>query len=208
MKDNNTSFIKMIAFITMIIDHIGVVFFPSNLIFRIIGRVSFPLFAYSTFIGYKKTSDLKKYIFRIFVFGVITQPIYMTLFNKGIFDFNIMFTLLFELCLLYLFDKKKYLIIPFVYVLLFFLNINYSYQIMFLVPIFYYLSNNLIYYSLSFLLMNVILLLNSEFLNIFSIFALPFMFIKTNIKIYINKWFYYVMYPGHLLILYLIKVLL
>ena len=45
--------LKLIACLTMIIDHIGVIFFPSMLIFRIIGRLSMPLFAYSLAKGFK-----------------------------------------------------------------------------------------------------------------------------------------------------------
>lgn len=38
--------LKIIAMITMLIDHIGVNLFPSVTILRVIGRLSFPIFAY------------------------------------------------------------------------------------------------------------------------------------------------------------------
>ena len=44
--------IKLFALITMVIDHIGLVFFPNVIIFRIIGRLSMPLFAYCVARGY------------------------------------------------------------------------------------------------------------------------------------------------------------
>ena len=38
--------LKIIAMISMLIDHIGLQMFPDLLIFRIIGRLAFPIFAY------------------------------------------------------------------------------------------------------------------------------------------------------------------
>ena len=50
MKKNykciNSFTLKMIAIITMVIDHVGAVLFPMNMIFRYIGRISFPLFVF------------------------------------------------------------------------------------------------------------------------------------------------------------------
>ena len=36
--------LKIIAAISMLIDHIGYMFFPDVIIFRIIGRLAFPIF--------------------------------------------------------------------------------------------------------------------------------------------------------------------
>ena len=42
-----TSFVlKLIAAITMLIDHTGLILFPNQMIFRIIGRLAFPIYAY------------------------------------------------------------------------------------------------------------------------------------------------------------------
>ena len=62
--NTDTGFLKLIAFVTMAIDHIGAVFFPESVILRIIGRIAFPLFAYCLVIGYLYTSDVKKYLRR------------------------------------------------------------------------------------------------------------------------------------------------
>ncbi|MFB2881329.1 TraX family protein [Floridanema aerugineum] len=92
-----TSFdIKVIAFALMIIDHVGRLFFPQAAIFVIIGRLSFPLFAWLAAQGEKYTSDIKKYIFRLLVWGAIAQPIYGK-FYYLVFsvhgELNILFTL-------------------------------------------------------------------------------------------------------------------
>ena len=60
-----TSFVlKIIAMVTMIIDHSGDAFNPvlhdKSLIFNAIGRIAFPLFAFMIVEGYNHTSNVKK----------------------------------------------------------------------------------------------------------------------------------------------------
>ena len=38
--------LKIIACITMLLDHMGFILFPEYPIFRIIGRIAFPIFAF------------------------------------------------------------------------------------------------------------------------------------------------------------------
>jgi len=204
--NTNVSFLKLIAVICMLIDHIGYIFFPDIIILRIIGRISFPLFIFSTFIGYFKTKDIKKYIIRLLILALISQPIYIILFNKNILDLNIIFALLFELILLFYIDNKKYIHYLLTNILILLINIEYGIYIVLFVPMFYFLNKDKLLFFSSFLLMNILLLINNEFLNFFSILSLPFLLIKNKINIKINKWFYYIFYPFHLLIIYIIKI--
>lgn len=82
--------LKVIAIVTMIIDHIGYYFegYMPNfiyLILRAVGRVSMPLFAFLIVQGFFHTSDLRKYILRLFSLGVITQAL---IFMVSRFDSN------------------------------------------------------------------------------------------------------------------------
>ena len=43
----NAFTLKMIAIVAMLIDHIGAVLFPQIEILRIIGRIAFPIFAFT-----------------------------------------------------------------------------------------------------------------------------------------------------------------
>ena len=61
----NAFFIKILAAALMVVDHLGVFFFHDYDILRIIGRVSFPLFAFLIVNGYKYTKDVKKYFYRL-----------------------------------------------------------------------------------------------------------------------------------------------
>ena len=53
--------LKMIAMLSMLADHIGAVLFPEQILFRVIGRLAFPIFAYTLVEGFFYTHDIKKY---------------------------------------------------------------------------------------------------------------------------------------------------
>lgn len=81
--------IKWIGIITMTIDHIGYYLFPELIWLRIIGRIAFPCFLYTTVQGTKNTSNFKKYFFQLIGVGILTIPI--SLYSGTVF--NILFTL-------------------------------------------------------------------------------------------------------------------
>ncbi len=92
----SSSSLKLIALVTMTIDHIGMLFFPSQLLWRIIGRVSFPLFAFLIAEGFEKTSDVRKYFSRLLSFAALSQiPYSLFMFSTGFPSphLNIFFTL-------------------------------------------------------------------------------------------------------------------
>ena len=84
--------IKLIAALLMVVDHVGVVFFPDQLAFRYIGRLSFPLFAWLVGQGEKYTKNFNSYFIRLAVWAGISQPLYYVLFNFS--NLNILVTLL------------------------------------------------------------------------------------------------------------------
>ncbi|MEJ2240562.1 MAG: TraX family protein [Candidatus Bathyarchaeota archaeon] len=71
--DWGREFLKWIAIITMTIDHIGAVLYPQLQILRIIGRISFPLFAYLLVLGMETTHNIRNYFIRLFTFAFISQ---------------------------------------------------------------------------------------------------------------------------------------
>ena len=54
--------LKIIAVVTMVVDHVGMLLFPGNIMFRVVGRVSFPLFCFLIVEGFYHTKDIKKYL--------------------------------------------------------------------------------------------------------------------------------------------------
>lgn len=209
----DTNFLKLIAIISMFIDHAGYTLFSNNLIMRSIGRIAFPLFTFCIMIGYFNTKDLKKYIKRLMLIGIISQPIYMLLFDT--YAPNIMFTLIAELLLYYSLDNKKWWYIPFLVVTPILLKFDYSIIYLFVVPIFYYFRNDkgllsvsYIFFYLSYLLDFFITKKTFSCVTSCSIFALFFILFNTKTNLKINKYFFYIFYPLHLLILLIIKYII
>ena len=207
----NTNFLKLIAIISMMIDHMGYALFFDNLIMRSIGRIAFPIFTYCAMIGYFKTKDLKKYILRLFILGLISQPFYTILFNT--YNPNIMFTILFEVLLYYTLDNKKWFYLPFLVILSFLFKLDYVITYLFLVPIFYYFRSNkfimflaYITFYFNYAISDYIYITNiPACATACAIFALPFILSNTKINIKINKYFFYFFYPIHIFIIILIK---
>ncbi|MBP7176215.1 MAG: TraX family protein [Thermoclostridium sp.] len=109
--------LKVIAIVLMVIDHTGALFFPQVMFLRIIGRLSFPLFAFLISQGFLHTRSVKKYLLRLGVCGVLFQipdwfsTIYGNLTNNPFFGahyvLNIFATLFFGLAAIALFDRLK-----------------------------------------------------------------------------------------------------
>ena len=68
--------LKIIAAITMLIDHVGIMFFPGVAIFRIIGRLSFPIFAFMIAEGCRYTRNKLRYFAGIFTLATLCQLVY------------------------------------------------------------------------------------------------------------------------------------
>ena len=79
-----TSMLKIIACLLMLIDHMGAALFPEATILRMIGRLSFPVFAYLIAVGYSKTNSFSKYLRRLLIFAVISQIPFSLAFGEQI----------------------------------------------------------------------------------------------------------------------------
>lgn len=80
----------------MFVDHVGLLFFPEELLLRVIGRISFPIFAFLVAEGLEKTSNAWKYLLRLLIFAVLSQiPYSLFLQTSGLppIRLNIFFTL-------------------------------------------------------------------------------------------------------------------
>ncbi len=70
------STLKIIACIFMLIDHIGLTFFPSEDIFRILGRIALPLFAFFIAEGCRYTRNGMRRFLMIFSIGLVFLVFY------------------------------------------------------------------------------------------------------------------------------------
>lgn len=68
--------LKIIAALSMLIDHIGVVLLPDVVILRIIGRIAFPIYAFMIAEGCANTKNKLRYFLTVFTLGVGCQSVY------------------------------------------------------------------------------------------------------------------------------------
>ncbi len=68
--------LKIIAMVSMLLDHMGLLFFPEYSIFRILGRIAFPIFAYMIAEGCRYTKNRVKYLGMIAAMAVAFQIVY------------------------------------------------------------------------------------------------------------------------------------
>ena len=102
--------IKVIAITFMVIDHVGLLFFPQILLLRAVGRLAFPLFAWLIANGAYYSKNIKKYLTRLFLFALVAQ-IPFILMNRQVdpsfWQLNVLFTLFLGLSTIILIKKSK-----------------------------------------------------------------------------------------------------
>lgn len=97
--------LKLLALITMLLDHIGYILFPQIILLRIVGRLSYPIFAFSIYEGCRYTRHKAVYFLRILGLGLLCAGGYY--FYSGIVYGNILITFSLSICILYSIDLLK-----------------------------------------------------------------------------------------------------
>jgi len=205
------------AIATMTIDHIGAVFYPAYTLLRIIGRLAFPIFCYLLVLGIESTRNLRNYFTRLFLFALLSQVPFCLAFGLTPFEhLNIFFTLSSGVLLIHFF-KKNPLISLFVVLASAFLNFDFGPYGIALIGCMYILKQNTEHGIVSIVLLSVLSLLIWE-TQIYSLFALPIILLHKSGLLKIQralegstaypswrKYLFYLYYPSHLAMLYLIK---
>lgn len=74
--------LKILALVTMTIDHVGVVIFPQYPILRIIGRLTYPIFAYMIAEGCYHTRNKARYLSLVFGLGLVCQIVFFAVLGS------------------------------------------------------------------------------------------------------------------------------
>ena len=72
----NGNMLKILAAIFMLIDHAGLMFFPNDMSFRIVGRLAFPIFAFMISEGARYTKNKLKYFLSIAGLALVCQVVF------------------------------------------------------------------------------------------------------------------------------------
>ena len=246
-SDRGISFcnLKRIACISMIIDHATYVFIPENdvngwmgvsvpyLIGRCLGRTAFILFAFLLVEGFFHTSSLKKYILRMAIAAVISEPAFDLMCGRlNLKSFlvlqNILFTFTLSLIFMGLLEmvkerfgysqelssKIKYNVLAALicvggFVSAYFFRIDYGVVGIGLVFVFYFLrGSRKLYLVLAVFVWSLVCIALKYELEWAGLIALIPICMYHGEKGKGSKWFFYIFYPAHMLILGLIRVLI
>ena len=99
--------LKILAAVFMLCDHVGLMFFPGIIAFRIIGRLAFPIFAFMISEGARYTKNKLKYFLTIFVLAAICQVVYY-FFDNGSLYMCILVTFSLSILLIYALNVAKW----------------------------------------------------------------------------------------------------
>lgn len=223
-KGLNRNQLKYIAIITMIMDHIAFSFIPwSNpvyFIFRFLGKLTAPIMCYFLAEGYNYTSSKMKYGFRLFIFAIISQfafclAFYNTLF---IFKFNMICTLFICFLVLLSYDKIKNKLIKYISIILLII-VSYFCDWGTFAPLwvlfFYIFKGRITAQVISYDIITIFVIVfkyiliktlpwNSLLIYLGLLLFIPFIYLYNGEKgnnNKFNKWFFYIFYPLHLLII-------
>jgi hypothetical protein len=216
-KGLSGSTLKLIAIITMLIDHIGAGILEQlpniteniilvDRILRYIGRIAFPIFCFLLIEGFLHTSNIKKYATRLFLFAIISEIPFDLAFNRKIFETshqNVFFTLfigLLTLIAIKYYENNNILKIFYIFAGIFFahiLNSDYAgFGVVFIILL-YTFHNNI---KLRNIVCSVAILWE---------YTAPIAFIPISLyngeRGFKMKYFFYVFYPAHLLLIYAIS---
>ncbi len=97
--------LKFLAALLMLIDHFGVMLYPEIESLRIIGRLSFPIFAFLIAEGCTHTKNKQNYFLGIFLLGVFCQTVFY--FTQGSTNLGILITFSIAILLCYLLQMLK-----------------------------------------------------------------------------------------------------
>ena len=220
--DFGRELLKIIAIVTMVSDHVSKILYPDLLLLQIIGRLSFPLFAYLVVLGVESTKKPRKYMATLLSFAVIAQFPYFLAFGIQPFDrLNILFSLFLCAVTIYFYNKRSPLaLVPLLLSII--LMTEGSYYVVLTAVGMKLLKDKPKIGALALVALNLQFLFIPDFesqIQILSLLAVPLIFlhIKGRLKKEIlipenslaystRKYFFYVFYPLHLALLFLIKL--
>lgn len=203
--------------IFMTFDHVADVLLLEVTWMRILGRIAMPLFAFTMAEGFAHTRNRKKYCSRMFLFAVLSEiPFDLAFFGKIYWGHqNIMFTfglaILALICYETIKKEKKVLsyfgavsVVIVFGVLAIVLKVDYNYYGILLVFLFYVLRQKrpLVRNGVVTL---VQLLVRGVGIYVYSALSFLPLMLYNGKKGKGWKWLFYVFYPGHLLLLFLMK---
>lgn len=83
--ETTSASLHIIAMVLMLCDHLWGTIVPGNDWLTCIGRISFPIFAFMIVEGYFHTKNLKKYVYRLLIFAILSEIPFNLAMGSNIF---------------------------------------------------------------------------------------------------------------------------
>ena len=215
--------LKLIAMISMVFDHVGDMFFPGALWMRMIGRLAMPLFSFCIAEGYAHTKNKQRYLLRMGVFALVSEIPFDLAFEGrvGLGHQNIMLSFFLAILALMLFDRIRgegkehaagktllgILCVCAVAVLALVLRADYTLFAVLAVFLFYVLRNRHPLLRCGVGVGFLALTRTVGYYRATGLSLIPLLLYNGKRGRGL-KWLFYAFYPGHLLLLYLLKTFL
>ena len=220
--------LHILAMVLMLMDHLWATLLPAQDWLTCAGRLAFPIFCYCLTVGLLYTHDVRKYLTRLGIFALVSQPFYILAFHPvgefwaNLTNWNIFFTLFLSLLGMYGLKERKWWLFALALFTVSWWNFDYSGTGIQLMLIFYLCRNHpkigAALYCLSYLPAlwtgwpedPLCLTVGGWTVDwsIFAILAAPLIFLPLRSRLKINKWFFYGFYPAHLALIALVRNLM
>lgn len=213
--NHDTGFLGILACVFMVVDHVGVVFFPGVTWLRIIGRIALPLFAWGIAIGASHTRNMGKYALRLLLLAVISQPFYMYALNHSIRQLSIFPTLLLGLIGIWGIKEKKEWMTILALLCSHYVTMDYGTRGVFCVMLLWALHDKPFWLWICFTAYCIfwgdtsLVIWRTQYfalkLQTMAILALPLMLIPKTTRTKTPRYLMYAVYPAHLAVLWALK---
>lgn len=219
----NRTVLKIIAIVSMLIDHIGVFLLIEGdlyLAFRLMGRLAFPIFAFMIAQGFLKSRNVNRYVIRLAVFALFIEGLFLVhaLLSEVPYiplkDNVIAPLLLGLLVLICVRSSNDFTRLGLIGILVFTMFVQYPYSIygLSLIAIFGLISKKWLQ-AILFLFIHIVFIQIPGINNVlylypwqqqFALFFLPLLFLYNGKKGRDYKYLFYLFYPLHLIVLWVI----
>lgn len=218
--------LQLIAIITMLIDHVGYFICDDNLAMRLIGRFAMPLFCFMLAEGFLHTKGKRwAYFGRLAAFAFISQLPYDLLHQHSLTvmpHLNVMFTLATGFAAMALIESRSWSMIclPILFVTAEYFNMDYgAYGVAMIVG--FYLASKFLkqkkyqlwrwaaYAASLFVSTAIYAHVERKPVQLFAMLAvIPIILYNGKLGKRLPKWFGYIFYPAHLMVIFLIRDLI
>jgi len=193
------NYLRWVAIILMVIDHAGLWLLDNNPVLRTLGQAAYPIFGWLIVVGYENTRNVELYLYRLLILALLSQAPYVLL---GMDHMNPIFGLVTGLIIIMAVNERSiYGIILFGSYLILGIDI---YQMIVIVIMYVWRHEQ----EKMIAILMILFVMRGILINMVAIGAGISMILITipgRIRYMIDRLYYYLIYPVHLVVIYMIR---